>query len=71
MRALFPPGDIASTKTPSQWREFAFVLHQVLHAIMPAFSLQKMLAHWSEISAQLAEPPRLRALQVQKLHKTS
>ncbi len=56
---------------PSRWREFAFVFHQVLRAIMPAFSLQEMLAHWKEISDELAESPRKRKSQEQIFSKTS
>jgi len=47
------------------------VLHQVLRAIMPDFSLRDMLSRWTEISTQLAESPRRRMLQAQKLRKTS
>jgi len=38
---------------------------------MPDFSLRDMLTRWAEISTQLAESPRQRMLQVQKLTKTS
>jgi len=47
------------------------VFHQVLRAIMPAFSLQEMLAHWKEISDELAESPRKRKSQEQIFSKTS
>jgi hypothetical protein len=56
---------------PSRWREFAFVFHQVLRAIMPEFSLERMLANWNEISADLAESPRTRQSQEQIFNKTS
>jgi len=37
----------------------------VLQAIRPWLPLKQMLKHWSEISADLAEPPRKRKLQEQ------
>jgi hypothetical protein len=47
------------------------VFHQVLRAIMPAFSLQEMLANWKEISDDLAESTRKRKSQEQIFSKTS
>ena len=55
----------------SRWREFAFVFHQVLQAIMPDLSLKGMLANWRQISKDLAESPRKRKSQEYLFSKTS
>ncbi len=47
------------------------MLHQVTSAIRPALSLRDTFAQWAAIRGALAESPRNRVLQVQKLAKTS
>ena len=48
----------------SQWREFAFVLHQVQSAIEPKLSLEKVLSEWNSFSKALAENSRKRRPQM-------
>jgi len=66
MLVLFPPGVTAwdSTKTKSEWREFAFALHLLQQAIDPTLSLEKVMACWNEISSSLAEGSRTRKPQI-------
>ncbi|MGA2867278.1 MAG: hypothetical protein ABSF95_22605, partial [Verrucomicrobiota bacterium] len=47
----------------NRWREFAFVLRQVLRAVVPWLPLRQMLDEWEQIAADLAEPPRKRKSQ--------
>lgn len=47
------------------------MLHQLTRAIAPALSLRATFSHWATIRGDLAEAPRRRMLQVQKLQKTS
>jgi hypothetical protein len=42
--------------------------HQLTHAIQPAFSLRYLIQNWTDIAAQLAEPPRIRKAQEQKFY---
>lgn len=66
----FPPGDISSPKyMRSQWREFAFMLHQLQAAIEPELSLKMILKDWHMIKKSLAELPRKRALQIEEFQK--
>ena len=65
MVAIFPPtGASLRTRQPaSEWREFAFALHQVQLAIEPNLSLKYALLNWNWIAGTLAENPRARSLQ--------
>ena len=67
--AIFPPGATSSgsPRQPSQWREFAFAIHQIQTAIEPKISLIKVLSGWNQIAADLAENHRERELQVRVL----
>jgi hypothetical protein len=47
------------------------MLHQINSAIRPALSLRDAFTNWGTISDALAEPPRQRLLQEQKLTQTS
>ncbi len=68
MRMKFPPGVTAweSNKVKSDWREFAFALHQIQQAINPVISLRKVIQQWGEISTALAESSRKRKPQLTK-----
>jgi hypothetical protein len=52
------------SKTKSEWREFAFALHQIQQAIDPMISLRKVLSRWTEISMALGESSRTREPQL-------
>jgi hypothetical protein len=43
----------------------------VQRAILPPLSLAGMLAHWPQLARQLAERPRRRKTQLEKLHEIS
>jgi hypothetical protein len=47
------------------------MFHQVTRAILPDFSLGQTLLHWNQIADDLAESPRQRLLQIQKLAQIS
>jgi hypothetical protein len=51
----------------SRWREFAFVFHELQQAIEPHCGLSQTLAGWQEIQCGLAESPRKRETQEQKI----
>lgn len=51
----------------SEWREFAFALHQIQQAIEPDIPLRRIIEHWDEIATALAEPSRKRVPQVRNL----
>jgi hypothetical protein len=44
---------------------------QVCAAIMPALSLPEVFGSWRNITAQLAEPPRRRSLDAERIPKSS
>jgi hypothetical protein len=52
----------------SEWREFAFALHQIQDAIEPAIPLKRVLAHWNWLAATLAENHRQRIVQSRNLN---
>jgi hypothetical protein len=66
----FPPGDIRfkSNAPRSPWREFAFILHQIQHAVEPGLSLGEAMADWPRLARGLAESSRRRETQAQKYH---
>lgn len=47
----------------SEWREFAFALHQIQDAIEPDISLTHVLTQWNRLAVALAESPRNREAQ--------
>ncbi len=51
----------------SPWREFEFFLTVVQQAIIPAISIEKVLADWNIIKANLMESPRKRQLQIKTI----
>jgi hypothetical protein len=54
-------------KARSHWREFAFVFHELQHAIEPPYGLGQLLGAWEQIQCGLAESPRKRKTQEQKM----
>ena len=67
-RWLFPPGDTHSAKpVRSRWRETAFMLRQIQHAVDPLPSLRESIEVWSEVVEHLNERPRKRRLQLETL----
>ena len=67
----FPPGGTKShlQHTPSLWREFSFMHHQVLQWLDPRFGLEQVLENWPVIAAGLAERSRSRQPQVPQFFK--
>ena len=59
----FPPGATFSkeTRERSEWREFAFALHQVQNSIEPNLPLTQVLNEWNRLATSLAECHRNRA----------
>jgi hypothetical protein len=51
----------------SEWREFAFALHQIQNAIEPHVPLHAILSDWNRLAAALAENHRNRAAQNRNL----
>jgi hypothetical protein len=51
----------------SEWREFAFALHQIQNAIEPHVPLHAVLSDWNRLAAALAENHRNRATQSRNL----
>jgi hypothetical protein len=51
----------------SDWREFAFALHQVQDAIEPDIPLTHVLTQWNRLAVDLAESPRNREAQNRNL----
>ena len=45
------------TRPPSAWRDFKFMLNQVVQAVEPGLPLHQVMAEWNEISKNLADPP--------------
>ena len=66
MRAPFPLRATACQRRrpPSAWRDFQFMLHQVIQAIEPYLSLSGTLSDWNAISEQLADALRKRKPQL-------
>ncbi len=54
--------------TPSHWREFAFICHELLRAIVPAIPLAEIRDQWPEIARGLAEPHRKRRPQLESAY---
>lgn len=71
MKAVFfPLGDIRCENVickSNLWREMSFALHLLKQAVNPRLSLGQCLENWGNISRNLAEPPRKRKLQLNKL----
>ena len=67
--AIFPPGVTSSRspRQPSEWREFAFAVHQIQDAIEPKLALATVLNGWNHIAAELAENHRKREPQIRNL----
>ena len=57
----------SSRRQRSEWREFAFALHQMQAAIEPDISLMHVLTHWNRLATALAEGPRTREAQNRNL----
>lgn len=57
----------ADTRQRSEWREFAFVLHQIQAAIEPNLSLVQVLSQWNHLATALAESHRNRIAQSRTL----
>jgi hypothetical protein len=51
----------------SEWREFAFALHQIQAAIEPDISLTHVLTQWNRLATALAECPRKRETHARNL----
>jgi hypothetical protein len=68
----FPPGATFSpeTRQRSEWREFAFALHQIQNAIEPELPLEKVLTQWNRLATALAENHRERTAQNRNLNRT-
>jgi hypothetical protein len=47
----------------SEWREFAFALHQIQDAVEPDIRLAQVLSQWNRVAAALSERHRNRAAQ--------
>ena len=52
----------------SEWREFAFALHQIQDAIEPHLPLPQVLSQWNRLAAGLTESHRNRAAQNRNLN---
>ena len=52
----------------SEWREFAFALHQIQDAIEPDLPLIQVLTEWNRLAAALAESHRKREAQNRNLN---
>jgi hypothetical protein len=57
----------SSRRQRSEWREFAFALHQIQTAIEPDISLTHVLTQWNRLAVALAESPRKRETQARNL----
>jgi hypothetical protein len=55
----------------SEWREFAFALHQIQDTIEPALPLETVLTQWNRLAAALAENRRKRTAQSRTLNETT
>ena len=68
MPRRFPPGDTTwkRRRTHSAWRDFRFMLNQLVRAIEPPLPLAQVIEQWNDISKSLAEPPRRRRPQLSR-----
>ncbi len=66
-RELFPPGAVclSGNRTPSRWREFCYLCHELARAIVPAIPLTAILENWSRMAQALTEPSRKRRPQLE------
>ena len=66
----FPPGATfyEGTRQRSEWREFAFALHQIQNAIEPSLPLNQVLNGWNRLATGLAENHRNRTAQNRNLN---
>ncbi len=71
MQKPFPPGatDSRPSSTPSRWREFEFMFHELCKAIEPDFSLGQTLEQWPEIRDDLSEAHRTRRPQCDDVNR--
>ncbi len=53
-------------RSPSHWREFSFMFHQIQQAVEPRIDFQTVINFWNRISKNLSEPPRKRRAQMAK-----
>jgi hypothetical protein len=71
MKAVFfPPGDIPCDEEVREacfWRELAFATHLVRQAVNPSLNLTDCIQKWGAIARDLAEPPRERSYQMNKI----
>lgn len=56
-----------SQRVQSHWREFNYMFNQVQRAIEPFLSLQSTVENWKDIIYGLAEAPRKRKQQLDKM----
>ncbi len=60
----FPPEPAAtSAQPPSLWRAAKLIFNAVIHAILGAIRLGRLLAMASRIQKRITEPPRKRQIQ--------
>ena len=63
---IFSHGDIQYKKL-NLWRETSFALHLIKQAVNTRLSLLKCITDWKDIANSLAENPRQRRPQIEKL----
>lgn len=56
---------MSGNRTPSRWREFAYLCHELVRAIVPAIPLPAILENWNQMAQALAEPSRKRRPQLE------
>ncbi|WPX97474.1 hypothetical protein Bandiella_01636 (plasmid) [Candidatus Bandiella woodruffii] len=64
MQKNFPRGDMKCNYRNSNWRDFSFMLNQILQSITPSLSLNFIFKEWPNISGSLAESTRKRQNQL-------
>jgi len=67
---FFPHGDIQYKSIDSDgnlWREMSFALFLLRQAVNPMLSFRDCIENWSDISKDLAEPPRKRKTQIKNM----
>jgi hypothetical protein len=64
-----PPGDAPWGKKPSrsEWEDFSFALHEVQQLIEPSLPLLEAMRRWPQIAPSLAERPRRRVPQLERV----
>ena len=73
MDIFFPPGDISSEEIDedlirrSMWREYSLAFYLIRQTVNPQLQLGKCIANWKDISKSLAERPRDRKSQADRL----